>query len=134
MKCINMVLIMLNRWDLYWANRLLALYMCGVTLDGQYVVICTIKISILARLILWNHSFSWEPLFSDCQNFAGSWWLYFVYNWIVALQYRTIHCYVKRSCGRKFVSRGNAQNLRTFIPHEHWWFHVHYRSSLVSNI
>lgn len=34
--------------------------------------------------ILWNHSYSWVPMFLDCQNFVGSWGHNFVGNWFVA--------------------------------------------------
>ena len=44
--------------------------------------------------ILWNHSYSWGPVFVDCQNFAGSWGHNFMDNSFVASQYKTIHCFV----------------------------------------
>lgn len=37
----------------------------------------------------------------------GSWVRYFMGNSFLALQNRTIHHFVKRSKGRKFVSKGN---------------------------
>ena len=67
-------------------------------------------------MLLWNHSYSWGPMFVDCQNFAASWGRNF--DWFVALQYRSIHFFVKRRWGRKFVGGGNPQNQRTLTPHE----------------
>ena len=40
--------------------------------------------------ILWNHSYSWGPMFVECQNFAGSYGFNLVGNWFVALQCKTI--------------------------------------------
>ena len=36
--------------------------------------------------VLWNHSYSWGPMFMDSQNVAGSLGCYFVGNWFIALQ------------------------------------------------
>ena len=41
--------------------------------------------------LLWNHPYSWGPMFVDCQNFAGSLGRY----WFVPLQCKTIHYIVK---------------------------------------
>ena len=57
-------------------------------------------------------------MFADCQNFAALWGRNLEDNWFVALQYRSIHFFVKRRWGRKFVGRGNPRNQRTLIPHE----------------
>ena len=52
----------------------------------------------------------------DYQNFAGSWESNFMGNWFAALQCKTIHYFVKRSWGHKFVGRCNPQNPRTLPP------------------
>ena len=49
--------------------------------------------------VLWNHSYSWGRMFSDCQHFAGLWGRYFVANWFVALQCKMIYYFVKHSWG-----------------------------------
>ena len=41
-------------------------------------------------------------MFLDCQNVGGSWGHNFLGNWFVALQYRSIHNFVKRLWGRNF--------------------------------
>ena len=41
----------------------------------------------------------------------------------VALQYRTIHYFVKCLRGLKFVGRVHPQNPRTPMPREQCWFH-----------
>ena len=62
-----------------------------------------------------NHSYLWGPLlmFIDCQKFAGLWGHYFVGNWFVALKCKTIHYFVKRSSGCKFIGKSIQQNPRT---------------------
>ena len=64
--------------------------------------------------ILWNHSCSWGPILVDCQNFASSWECYFVGNCFIALKCRTIHYFVKRSWGRKFIGKVIHK------IHDHW--------------
>ena len=41
-----------------------------------------------------------------CQNFAGSWGLNLVDIWFVALQCKTIDCFVKHLRGPKYVDKG----------------------------
>ena len=57
-------------------------------------------------------------MFVDYQNFAGSMELNFMGYWFVVLQYRTIHFFIKRSLGRKFVGDRNPRNPGTLNPHE----------------
>ena len=62
------------------------------------------------------------PMFVNCQNFAGLWRRNFI-CWFVALQCKTIHYFVKCSCGHKFVSKGTPRNPWTLNYHDQWWFH-----------
>ena len=54
----------------------------------------TIKRCVFQCSILWNHSYSWGPVFMDCQNFAGLWGRNFMGNRFVASQYKTIRYFV----------------------------------------
>ena len=50
--------------------------------------------------ILWNHSYSWGPMFVECQNFAGSYGFNLVGNWFVASQCKTIFITLLKYVGR----------------------------------
>lgn len=73
--------------------------------------------------LLWNNSYSWGSMFVECQNFAGLWRCYVVGYWFVVLQYRTIHNFIKRSSGRKFLIKFNLWKSRILTQQEQWWFH-----------
>ena len=71
------------------------------------------------KIILMRHKF-FSGGSSKCstlleRNFVG--------NWFIALQCRTIHCYVMRSWGRKCMGKDISRNPRSLIPQEQWWFH-----------
>ena len=53
------------------------------------------------------------PLFTDCQNFVGSWGQNFVGNCFVPLQCKRINYFVKILWGRKFMGKGNPG-----VPHK----------------
>ena len=53
-------------------------------------------------------------------NFAGSWGPKFVGNLFVALQFNTIHYFVKHLWGRKFVDKGSPRNPQTLNPYGQW--------------
>ena len=46
----------------------------------------------------------------QCQNVACSWEPNIAGYWFVTLQCKTIHYFIKRSCGCKFVGKGNTRN------------------------
>ena len=64
-------------------------------------------------LLLWNHSYSWGPMFVDCQNFAVSWERDLEGKWFVELHCKTILYFVK--------VRGNVNSWvrMTHEIHEH---------------
>ena len=55
-------------------------------------------------------------MFVDFQSFSGSWGRNLVGNWVVALQCKTIHDFVKRLYESKFVGRGHSLNAWKLIP------------------
>lgn len=54
-------------------------------------------------------------MFADYRDFAGSLGGSLVYKWVVVLQYRTLHDFVKRSWERKFVVKGIQRNQQTLL-------------------
>ena len=69
--------------------------MCDM-ICGVYIVV--FQGSGGGTMILWNHSHSWGHIFMHCQFFfSESWERYFVDDWFVPLQCKTIHYFGKRS-------------------------------------
>ena len=82
--------------------------------------------------LLWNHSYSGEPILVDCQNFTGSWGCNFVGNWFVALLCKTIHYLVKCSWGHNETHEHQTSiNNDDSIVYEVWNF---YQNSVSSKI
>ena len=42
------------------------------------ILYCMLKHSLNCPDLLWNHTYSWGPIFMDCQNFVCSWERYFM--------------------------------------------------------
>lgn len=82
-------------------------------------------ISIVSISILWNHTYSWGPMFVDCQNLAGSWnaisWVtaLLVYNTRQVIPLLNFHGAVNSFVSLKVTPR----NPQTLNPHEQWRFH-----------
>ena len=53
--------------------------------------------------VLWNYSYSWGPMIVEDQNSAGLWGRNFVGHWLVTLQCKTIHYFVKCLLGGKIL-------------------------------
>ena len=70
------------------------------------------------NLILWNHFYSWGPMFAKYQHIAYSFGTHIVGNWFVALQCMIFHKFFKCLWGRKFMGKCNLcpRNQRTLIP------------------
>ena len=49
--------------------------------------------------LLWNHSYSWGPMFVVCQDYASSCGFNFLGNWFVALQCKAIVIALLNVCG-----------------------------------
>ena len=52
----------------------------------------------------------------DGQSFGGSWGRNFIINWFVAIQCKTIDCFIKHSWGLKLIGKGCPQNPPALIP------------------
>ena len=64
------------------------------------------------------YTYSWGPMFVDCQKFAGSLGCCFVGIWFVALQYKTIIYFIKHLWGRNLMGKSNPRNYQALFRHK----------------
>ena len=108
-------------WTCFWVLVLDHLVLEVNQILCQFQKVESLNLLHQRTQILWNHSYSWGPMFMDFQNFTCLWTHDFMGKCMVALQCKTIHYFVNIHGDVNSRERVTHEIHKHWTPHEQWW-------------